>query len=261
MMSGIILDMNADLGESASALDDGSDFELMRYITSANVACGGHAGDASTMTRTLTAAKELGVSVGAHPSYPDRANFGRVAMSVSPRDIEAAVGEQLRALIQVSKEVGVAVVHVKPHGALYHAARNPEIAQAVGRAVLEIDPKLIMVGQTGSASLQVWREMGLCCAAEAFADRAYEQDGSLRKRDLPGAVLTPQLAAEQAVGIAVRQMVRTSEGNSITVAANTICIHSDTTGAAAIAREIRSRLAHAGVQIQPLSRARACDKH
>ena len=250
----IVMDINSDLGESPEALANGSEFELMKSITSANVACGGHAGDESTMAQTVAAAKRLNVAVGAHPSYPDRENFGRVEKSMAPAELEAAVSEQIAALAKIAGRVGVRVVHVKPHGALYHATiKNREVAMAVGRAVMAIDPHLIMVGQAGSAALEFWRAMGLYCAGEAFADRAYEPDGSLRKRTLPGALLdTPERAAEQAANIAIKHVVQVPGGPVLSVNAETICIHSDTPGSAAIAQAVKQRLKAAGVLVEAL---------
>ena len=254
-MSELIIDINSDLGESEEALANGTDFELMRYITSANIACGGHAGDEHTMRETVAAAKKLNVAVGAHPGYPDRANFGRIESALSAAEIEASVQDQIASLVEVADSLSATVVHVKPHGALYHAAhRSREVAQALGRAVLAINPKMIMVGQAGSPALEVWRSMGLQCAAEAFADRAYEPDGTLRKRSLPGALLDdPARAAQQAVDIAVRHNVAAGDGSQLSVEANTICIHSDTPGSVAIAREVDQRLKTAGVSIRALS--------
>ncbi len=250
-----LIDINADLGESPEALASGADFELMRHITSANVACGGHAGDENTMRQTVAAAKELNVAVGAHPSYPDRENFGRLESAIPPLALESSVRQQIASLVQVAGRFGVRLVHVKPHGALYHATnQDREIALAVGRAVQAIDPRLIMVGQAGSSSLEVWRGMGLHCAAEAFADRTYERDGTLRKRTLPGALLdAPERAAQQALDIALRHKVNASDGSELPLVAQTICIHSDTAGAAAIAREVNQRLEAAGVQVRALS--------
>jgi UPF0271 protein len=249
------IDINADLGESEFSLAKGSDFELMRHITSANIACGGHAGDVRTMGETLAAAKRLGVAVGAHPSYPDRANFGRVELALEPREVEAAVRGQVAALGELARRQGMKLAHVKPHGALYHAAnRNRELALAVGSAVQSIDPGLILIGQAGSPVLDVWRGMGLAAAAEAFADRAYEPDGALRKRTLPGALLdTPERAAAQALEIALRQRVVRGDGAELKVVADTLCIHSDTPGAAAIARMVRERLETAGVRVRQLA--------
>jgi 5-oxoprolinase (ATP-hydrolysing) subunit A len=254
-VSEISIDINADLGESRESLLNGSDFRLMRYITSANVACGGHAGDEHTMSETLIAAKKLNVAVGAHPGYPDRENFGRVEIPLPPAEIEASVHDQIVALKKIADSMGMHLVHVKPHGAIYHAAnKNNEIAEAIGRAAKGIDPQLIMVGQAGSSTLEVWRSMGLRTAAEAFADRAYEPDGTLRKRTLSGALLDdPACAAEQALNIAIRRIVIAGDGRELPVQAETICIHSDTPGSAAIAREVNQRLKAAGVRVQGLS--------
>ena len=248
------IDINADLGESAEALASGAEFELMRYISSANVACGGHAGDESTMRQVVAAAKKLNVAVGAHPSYPDRENFGRLESAMAPAALEVSVREQIASLAAVAKESGVRLVHVKPHGALYHATnKDREIALAVGRAVQAVDPRLVMVGQAGASALETWRGMGLRCATEAFADRAYEPDGTLRKRTLPNAVHDPERAAQQALGIALNHKVVASDGSGLPVVAQTICIHSDTPGAAVIARKINEGLKAAGVQVRALA--------
>ena len=254
-MSDLAIDINADLGESEEALTNGTDFELMRFITSANVACGGHAGNGQTMQQTLAAARKLSVAVGAHPGYPDRANFGRVESVLSPVEIEAFVHEQIDSLAKVAESLDMCLVHVKPHGALYHAAnKNREVALAIGRAAQAINPKLVMVGQAGSPALDAWHSMGLRCAAEAFGDRAYEPDGTLRKRTLPGALLSdPARAAQQAIDIAVRHRVITSDGSELPVEASTICIHSDTPGSVAIAREVNQRLRAAGVLVRALA--------
>ena len=251
----ISIDLNADLGESAEALANGSDFELMRYITSANVACGGHAGGERTMRQTVNAAKELNVAVGAHPSYPDRQNFGRLELSMPPEALQLSVWEQISSLLRVADDLGMRLVHVKPHGALYHATnKERQTALAVGRAVQAIDPRLIMVGQAGAPALEVWREMGLRTAREAFADRTYEPDGTLRKRTLPGALLdTPGRAAQQVLDIILRRRVIASDGSELPLVADTICMHSDTPGAAAIAREVNQRLKAAGIHVAPLS--------
>jgi len=206
------------------------------------------------MRQTIAAAKELNVAVGAHPSYPDRENFGRLESPMPPALLESSVRQQIASLVRVAGRFGVRLVHVKAHGALYHATnKDREIARAVGRAVKEIDPQLIMVGQAGASALKVWREMGLRTAAEAFADRVYELDGTLRKRTLPGALLdTPEHAAQQALGIALNHKVIAGDGSALPLVAQTICIHSDTPGAAAIARGVNERLKAAGVQVRAL---------
>jgi 5-oxoprolinase (ATP-hydrolysing) subunit A len=254
-MTNISIDINADLGEFEESLANGTDFELMRYITSANIACGGHAGNKQTMRQTLAAARKVNVAVGAHPGYPDRANFGRVESPLAPMEIEASVIQQITALAKIAESLDMRLGHVKPHGALYHATNtNREVALAIGRAVKAIDPELVMVGQAGSPVLDVWHSLGLRFAAEAFADRAYEPDGMLRKRTLSGALLDdPARAAQQAIDIAVRHKIIASDGSELAIEANTICIHSDTPGSVAIAREINQRLKAAGVLLQGLS--------
>ena len=254
-MSDPWIDLNSDLGESEESLAKGTDFELMRYITSANVACGGHAGDEHTMRETVRIARQLNVAVGAHPGYPDRENFGRLESSMAAAEIEATVRDQIAALAAVAAPLGVSLVHCKPHGALYHAAnKSAEIAAAIGRAVLESDEQLIMVGQAGSATLTLWESMGLFCAAEAFADRAYEPNGILRSRTLAGALLDdPAKAAQQALGIATRHIAVATDGAELKVAAETICIHSDTPGSVAIARAVNERLKQSGVLLRALS--------
>jgi 5-oxoprolinase (ATP-hydrolysing) subunit A len=254
-VSDVVIDINADLGESQESLANGTDFELMRYITSANVACGGHAGNEQTMRQTLAAARTLRVAVGAHPGYPDRANFGRVESALPPAEIEASLLEQIASLAKVAESLGMHLVHVKPHGALYHAAnKNREVALAIGRAAKKTNPQLVIVGQAGSPALEAWRSMGLRWAAEAFADRAYEPDGTLRKRSLPAAVLDdPECAARQAVSIALRRAVVTADGSELRVEADTICIHSDTPGSVAIASEVNRRLKTQGVLVRALA--------
>ena len=254
-MNSATIDLNSDLGESAEWLANGTDRELMRWITSANIACGGHAGDDQTMRRTIEFAKEANVAVGAHPSYPDRENFGRLEMPISPAEVENFVREQILALARVAEGLGVRVKHVKPHGALYHAAnRNREVAAAIGRAVLALDSRVVVVGQAGADCLEVWRGLGLRAAGEAFADRTYEKDGTLRSRRLKGALIAhPEQAAKQAVEIATRHAVTLEGGLNLSVSADTICIHSDTPSAAAIARAVSQALEAAGMGVQAIA--------
>jgi 5-oxoprolinase (ATP-hydrolysing) subunit A len=249
------IDLNADLAESPERLADGSDAELMRYISSANVACGAHAGDAATMQQTLELAKRLSVSVGAHPGYPDRENFGRLTVNMPHADLTAVVHDQIVELAAIARRLNIPMVHVKPHGALYHDCNSdPEIARAVCRAVLAIHSKMIMVGQASSPCLAIYRDMGLRAVPEAFADRAYEPDGSLRSRKLPGSLLDdPAASSAQAESIVIRGVVRTTSGTELPVHAETLCLHSDTPGAATIARTVRERLTDAGVAVVPLA--------
>lgn len=249
-----VIDFNADMGESPQRLADGSDAELMRYITSANVACGGHAGDPFTMEQTLELAKQNRVAVGAHPSYPDRSGFGRDVMNLTTEELQASIVEQLNTLRAISIRLNLRVVHVKPHGALYHSCnQGGEIAEAVARAVLAVDAGMILVGQAGTACLDVYRGMGLHVASEAFADRRYEANGNLRSRSLPGALLdSPEEAASQAADIATQKRVIATSGATLDIEADTICIHSDTKGAAQIAYAVRERLIRSGVCLRAL---------
>jgi len=222
-------DLNCDLGE----LDDAAlQASLMEHITSANIACGGHAGDEATMERTIRLALERGVNIGAHPGYPDRANFGRVALAMSEAEIEETVARQIGRLEAVAARLGAKIVHVKPHGALYNvAARDHAVARAVGAAVRQWNPRALLFGLAGSPMLEEWRGMGLHVAAEGFADRCYEADGTLRSRRLPGALIAdPAAAAAQAVRLA-------REGG-----VETICVHGDTPGAANILQACRRAL-------------------
>lgn len=229
----MICDLNCDLGE----LDDlALEARLMEQITSANIACGGHAGDEATMERTMRLALALGVHVGAHPGYPDRADFGRIEMAMSQAEIEDTVARQIARLYAVATRLGATIDHVKPHGALYNrAARDRAVAHAIGTAVRRtlagrsVCPTL--VGLARSAMLDEWREMGLRVAAEGFADRRYEADGTLRSRRLAGALIVdPEKAAAQAV-----RLVRAG-------GIDTICVHGDTPAAADILQACRTAL-------------------
>ncbi len=227
------IDLNCDLGE----LDDAAlEASLMEHITSANIACGGHAGDETVMERTIRMALECGVSIGAHPGYPDRANFGRLEIAMSEAEIEDTVAWQIGRLEAVAGRLGATIVHVKPHGALYNVAvHNRAVAGAIGAAVRQWNQEVRLFGLAGSPMLDVWRGMGLRVAAEGFADRRYEADGTLRSRRLPDALITdPDLAAAQAVRLA-------QEGG-----VQTICVHGDTPGAANILQACRRALQSCG---------------
>jgi UPF0271 protein len=255
-MKRLTVDLNADLGESPISMADGTDARLMRYISSANIACGGHAGDEHSMRETLKLAMANRVAAGAHPGFPDPRNFGRIAMSPPMAELERSLVAQIRGLQSIAAEAGVPIVHVKPHGALYHAANGDrEVAKVIGQATLACNPSLILVGQAGSACLEIWRGMNLAVAAEAFADRAYESDGTLRKRNLPGALLLSEAdAGRQALSIVVDHRVLAIDGSEIQVTAQTISLHSDTPGAAGFARHIRQELQNAGCDVRPLHR-------
>ena len=242
------IDLNADLGEG---YDDGA---LMPFLTSVNVACGGHAGDAATMTATIAAARAHGLAIGAHPSYPDRESFGRRELGLEPAQIEATVAEQVRALAAIATGAGAELVHVKPHGALYNvAARDLRTARAVVRAVRAVAPTLRLVGLAGSLLVEVATEAGLATAGEAFADRRYTANGSLAPRSIAGALIADPLeAAEQAVRIVREREVIAIGGERIVVHAQTLCLHGDSPGAADIARAVHDRLRGAGVELRAL---------
>ncbi len=238
-------DLNCDLGEQPDHLR--RDLALLSLITSANIACGGHAGDTESMLALASAAKPLGVRIGAHPGYPDRANLGRKDMAFETSDLKSEIEKQIRALARVASDLGVELSHVKPHGALYHAAmRDERIARAVADAARAVSPDLALVGLADAPALGIWRSMGLRTLAEAFADRRYEPDGSLRPRTHADALITdPAAAADQALGIVRDHTVLTSDGSKFPLRADTICIHSDTPNSLAIARHVRDALSHA----------------
>jgi 5-oxoprolinase (ATP-hydrolysing) subunit A len=250
------IDLNADVGESYGAWAMGQDEELVPLMTSVNIACGAHAGDPLVMARTVELAREHGVSVGAHPGYPDRDGFGRRDMTLAADELEASLLYQLGALSAFVRDAGVELRHVKPHGALYNrAARDPDVAAAVARAVRRFDASLVLIGLAGSRLLDAGRVEGLAVRGEAFADRAYEPDGTLRSRIHPDAVLPdPEAAAEQAVSIVVLGKVVAVDGSAVPVAADTLCIHGDTPGAPEYARRVRAELDAAGVTVAPLPR-------
>lgn len=247
----IAIDLNGDAGENPSAIADGSEEEFLASLTVASVACGGHAGDAASMAAMVAICKARGVALGAHPSYADPANFGRLSMPMEPEAIELAVFEQIRALASAAKEQGLHLAHLKPHGALYHdCATRPEVAEAVARAAKRLGGELALVAAVHSSALATWQGMGFRVIAEAFADRRYEPDGTLRSRAHEDALIVdPVEAAAQAVRIATRGEVLTQDGTTLQVRAQSICVHGDTPGAAAIAAAVRRRLVAAGVRL------------
>jgi UPF0271 protein len=247
------IDLNCDCGESFGPWQMGDDAAVLAHVTSANVACGGHAGDPATMRRTVRRCKELGVAVGAHPGYPDLQGFGRRSIPMDPAEIEDMVLVQIGALYAIACAEGVELRHVKPHGALYNdAAASAPLAEAIARAVAAFSRDLVLVGLAGSALVAAGHTAGLRVAREAFADRAYEPDGSLRSRRLPDAMITdPARNLAQAVGIATQGVAISVDGAQVPVQADTLCIHGDTPGAAARAAALRQGLATAGVEVRP----------
>lgn len=249
------IDLNCDMGESFGRYTLGTDAALMPHITSANIACGFHASDPLVMERTVRLAQEHGVAIGAHPGFPDLQGFGRRDMQLSPEEAEAMTLYQIGALAGFARAAGAGLVHVKPHGALYNqAARDRDLAKAIVRAVSRFSRELVVVGLANSVLIEAALEAGQPVAREAFADRAYEADGSLRSRRLPGAVLhDPAQAAEQAVRIARDGHVVAWGGESVVVQAETLCAHGDTPTALAIVQAIRQALAEACVEVAALA--------
>jgi 5-oxoprolinase (ATP-hydrolysing) subunit A len=247
----MVIDLNCDVGEGA-----GTDERILPLVSSANVACGFHAGDPATIRATVRLAKRFGVAVGAHPSYPDRLGFGRRALAASPEEVRDDVTYQVGAVLGFCRAEGVPLVHVKPHGALYNAAaQDPALAAAVCEAVRSIDPALIVVCLAGSPMVEVTRGLGLRCAEEAFADRSYTTRGTLVPRTQPGAVIDdPEKVAEQVATLARERRLLSVEGSPVTVSADTVCLHGDTPGAVELAAAIRGRLDREGVVVRSLSR-------
>ncbi len=238
-----MMDINSDMGEINRLLDDGTYEKLMNYVTSINVACGGHAGDETMMAAMVELAKDKGVNVGAHPSYPDKENFGRIDMDMDQNELLDSVRDQIQLLVDIGAENGVELTHVKPHGALYNRAVNDEgVAQTIGKAIMQVNPSLKVMGLAGSNMLTVFKTLGLEPVGEAFADRSYESDGTLRNRKYDDALITdPDKAAFQAKNM-VEGTVISFEGKVIEMNAQTICIHSDTPNAVAIAEAVREEI-------------------
>jgi len=232
------IDLNCDLGEGAP-----NDAELMPLITSANIACGAHAGDVATMRRALGLARVHGVAPGAHPGYRDRVNFGRRDLALTPDGVFQLVREQVQELRQVAAGLGMGLTHVKPHGALYNqAACDASLAEAVAAAVYEIDPRLILFGLAGSALITAARTRSLAAASEVFADRRYQPDGSLVPRSSPDALIAdPDEACAQ-----VLRLIRDDRGH-------TVCLHGDGPDAVGFARQLRSALQTAGIEVRPFT--------
>jgi UPF0271 protein len=249
------IDLNCDMGELPEMLADGSQEALMQHVSSVNIACGGHAGDAEMMRTTIEQALQRNVALGAHPGYEDPANFGRLELQLAPEEISTSVHRQVLELEKVAEECGAHIVHVKAHGALYNrAARDRGTARAIAEGVRRWRAEVVLVGLAGSVMLEEFRAAGFAVAAEAFADRRYEPDGSLRSRKSADALLhDPEQAAEQALRIVEQGEVVASDGSVISLVAQTVCIHGDTPGAPQIAAAVRRRLEEAGITIGALA--------
>lgn len=248
------IDLNCDLGESFGNYKIGLDDEVIRHISSANVACGFHASDPLVMQKTVALAKKNGVCIGAHPGFPDLVGFGRRNMSVSPAEAKALVQYQIGALDAFCKAAGVKLCHVKPHGALYNMAGKDDIlAQAVCEGIFEYDSNLILLGLSGSKMIEAGKKIGLRTASEVFADRAYEADGSLVARSKPGAVITDEnLAVSRVVEMVKNGRVTSITGNEIEIKADSICLHGDGVKAVEFAKRIKEELLKNDVEIVPL---------
>jgi len=249
------MDLNCDMSERPDALLDGTEEQLMQYVTSANIACGGHAGDVASMEKTLRLAHRYNVGIGAHPGYPDRANFGRHEMHLSADAIASTVYEQIRVLAEIARRNMCEIVHVKPHGALYtKASYDASVADAIAHGVARLSKDLILVGFAGSLMIDVWQDLGFRAVGEAFADRVYEPDGTLRSRKFDDALTTdPAKAARQALNIVNKGIVIAHDGTDVKVNARTICIHGDTPGAVAISRAVRAEYERAGIEVTQIS--------
>jgi UPF0271 protein len=243
------IDLNCDLGEGA-----GHDDRLMPLITSANIACGGHAGDVESMRAAVLLAIRHGVAIGAHPGFPDRANFGRREQAIDPLDAAKMVAGQIAALRDVAVACGARIRHVKPHGALYNqAVREAALAEAIAAAVWDADPALVLVGLAGSQLLVAGRVRGLRVASEVFADRTYQRDGSLTPRTHDDALITDEGAAiRQVLMIIGKGRVRATDGTDVAVSVDSVCIHGDGPHPVEFARRLRMELGAAGIEVRAL---------
>ena len=249
------VDLNCDLGESFGAYTLGMDAAVIPHISSANVACGFHASDPLVMAKTVALAKEYGVAVGAHPGYPDLVGFGRRNLNVTPAEAKAMVQYQIGALQAFCTEHGVRLQHVKPHGAMYNmATRDRRLADAICQGICAVDPELILLGLSGSCLLEAGREAGLRCASEVFADRAYEDDGSLTPRGQAGAVITnEEEAVARVLQMVLQGTVQSRGGKTIAIQADSICLHGDGEKAVAFAQKIQKTLSASDVKVISLS--------
>lgn len=249
------INLNADMGEGFGAYDIGNDAELLTIVTSANVACGFHAGDPNVMHRVVTQAKERGVSIGAHPGFNDLWGFGRRRIEMKPSEVEYMIAYQIGALQAIGALAGVKVTHVKAHGALNNmAAVEADLALAIGRAIKAVDRNLIYLALAGSAMEKAGEKLGLPVAREAFVDRLYEDDGNLTPRKIPGAVIKDAtFASERAVRMVLDQAIVSRHGKKMPTRIDSLCVHGDEPTAIAVARAARAALETAQVRVVPLT--------
>ncbi|MDF9296748.1 5-oxoprolinase subunit PxpA [Geobacillus stearothermophilus] len=248
-----VIDLNCDFGESFGAYELGQK-EILLYVTSVNIACGFHAGDPLVMRRTVQLAIQHGVAIGAHPGLPDLLGFGRRAMAVSPEEVYAYVVYQIGALAAFVKAEGGVMTHVKPHGALYNmAAKDAALAEAIAKAVRDVDPSLVLYGLSGSELIRAGQAYGLRTASEVFADRTYQADGSLTPRSDPQAVIADEDEAVKQVLTMIRdRRVRSVQGTDVSIEADTVCLHGDNEQAVRFAKRLRETLQKEGVAIEAM---------
>lgn len=248
-----VVDLNCDMGESFGAYKLGRDSEVLKFVTSANIACGFHAGDPATMRQTVKLALDHGVALGAHPGLQDLVGFGRRDMDLSPQEAYDIVVYQIGALWGFVRAQGAKLQHVKAHGSLYNmAARNAGLAEAIAEAVYKVDPELILFGLAGSELIQAGKKAGLRTASEVFSDRTYQSDGSLTSRRLPDALITDEeQSVKQVIRMVAEGKVLSQQNVDVAIQADTICIHGDGIHAVEFAGKIRSSLTAAGITVQP----------
>lgn len=252
------IDLNLDAGESAESFANGTEEALYRLVSSVNVACGGHAGDEPSMREAVRLARKNDLAIGAHPSYPDRPGFGRKRLEISHGELVASLKSQIKALEAVAASEGARLSHVKPHGALYNVAASDEAtAEAIIEAVKSVDSTLIVVGLAGSRFLELCNAKGLRAESEAFVDRGYERDGSLRARSKPDALIEdPAKAAARAIALAKGEKIESVHGDLIQISATTLCMHGDTPNCLSTAHAVVAALKAHGISISSLSRIR-----
>ena len=248
------IDLNCDLGESFGAYTIGMDSAVIPFITSANVACGYHAGDPLIMQKTVAACKQHGVHIGAHPGYPDLMGFGRRNIAATPAEVKAYIQYQVGALSAFCTAAGVPLCHVKPHGAMYNmAAKDEALARAVCEGILEVNPKLTLLALSGSAMVRAAHETGLPVKNEVFADRGYQADGTLVPRSRPGAMITDEdEAIARVIRMAKEGVVRSVDGVDVPLTADSVCVHGDGEKALAFVQRIRAALTDAGIEVKAL---------
>ncbi|MBE7062399.1 MAG: LamB/YcsF family protein [Ruminococcaceae bacterium] len=249
------VDLNSDLGESFGAYTIGRDGEILPLVSSANVACGFHAGDPTIMAKTTKICKESGTAIGAHPGFADLQGFGRRNMSLSPEDARNLVVYQVGALDAFCKSAGLVLQHVKPHGALYNmAAKDGALSKAICEGIYAYNPELILLGLANSEMLRAAKEIGLPYAAEVFADRAYEDDGTLVARTKPGAMIHDEdEAVSRVIGMIKNRTVKTISGREIEICADSVCVHGDSEKALLFVKKIRTALQAEGIIIKPIA--------